>query len=65
MKKEILHDVIKTEHCYVCLRCDEARGDGDGFIGQPCPKKKMRLKCSKEKYGVCHKDHCIICNKGY
>lgn len=45
----ILHDVEKTETAYVCKRCGEAHGDGDGFIGKPChpgaPKEPTGEKC--------------------
>ncbi len=33
-----VHDVERTDACYVCKRCGAASGDGDGFIGQPCPQ---------------------------
>ncbi len=31
------HNVVKTDTAYSCTLCGEAHGDGDGFIGQPCP----------------------------
>ena len=30
------HDVVRTDACYVCTKCGEAHGDGDGFVGEAC-----------------------------
>ena len=31
------HNVVKDDNCYYCTVCYEAHGDGDGFVGKPCP----------------------------
>jgi hypothetical protein len=36
--KPPVHDVIKTDSCYVCTKCGKAAGDGDGFIGEVCSR---------------------------
>lgn len=36
---ERVHNVVKDDvlHCYYCTVCHQGAGDGDGFVGQPCP----------------------------
>lgn len=31
-----LHNVVNNGTCYVCTKCGEAHGDGDGFVGKHC-----------------------------
>ena len=35
-----VHTVVRKPACYVCTKCGEAHGDGDGFVGKPCPRRK-------------------------
>lgn len=43
------HNVEKDENCYHCTVCKEARGDGDGFVGQECPGIPMPMNAEPVK----------------